>query len=279
MLKPADFYLWGYVLDEVPGKMMFVSGETHCSLETAAAYLNCESVCWMNPLHDLALLNENSTQLNFLEHIPNVLCGLTHIEANGLGKGGWQVKYQEAAAQVSRLSCRHRNIQGAIIDDFRSPTGPSKDMTAAELHEISRALKSANPNLKLYLVQYHVTQKPEDLLASRADFDGVMIWSWHATDYFWNALYEDEIRRWRQMYPEKELIQGQFIHAYGDGDQPMPLEQMKLQCAQIAARADAGMLDGWCTLQNGFFCRENHRAPVEYLREYWNWYRATRTVR
>ena len=112
-----------------------------------------------------------------------------------------------------------------------------------------------------------------------ADFDGLTLWAWHSTDHFWKALYEDEIRKLRRMYPGKELIQGQFIHAYGDAGGAQPMDQMELQCESIAYQMDRGRLDGWCALQNGWFCRQDHRKQVEYLRSYWEWYRNTRTCR
>ncbi len=48
------FWLWGYVLDTVPGTAMFVDHTTSCSLETGAEYLGCDNILWMNSLHTLA---------------------------------------------------------------------------------------------------------------------------------------------------------------------------------------------------------------------------------
>ena len=75
------------------------------------------------------------------------------------------------------------------------------------------------------------------------------------------------------------LIQGQFLHAYGDGNVPQPMDQMKLQCKHIAQWLDAGTLDGWCILNNGWFCKLDHKEQLDYLKSFWDWYRDTRTVR
>jgi hypothetical protein len=104
------------------------------------------------------------------------------------------------------------------------------------------------------------------------------IWCWRSTDYFWDALYEDEIRLLRENYPDKDLIQGQFIHAYGDGPFAQPMPQLIKQCSKITKQLDSKQINGWCALQTGWFCRQDHREQVEYVKNFWDWYRGTRTV-
>lgn len=87
MKNHEKFWVWGYILDQVPGKAMFVNEPTRCSLETGVHYMGCEGAFWMNALHDLDALCDE--QLQRLQGIPNVICGLTHIETNGPGLGGW----------------------------------------------------------------------------------------------------------------------------------------------------------------------------------------------
>lgn len=271
------FWVWGYVPDTIPGNAMFVNEPTRCSLETGVRYMGCGGAFWMNGLHDLNALGDE--QIARLKGIPNLICGLTHIETNGPGKGGWKLFYKEAAERVSELSLKYPAVKGALIDDFRSENGPSRDMTPEQLHEINLALKSKNPSLKLYVVQYHTLQNPLiELQPYKNDFDGISIWNWFPTEYFWKALYEFDIRRLRQAYPDKEIIQGQFIHDFGGKSGPMPMEQVEMQCEYITEQLDIGRIDGWCVLQSGFFSQRNHRKQVEYLRQYWNWIYETRTV-
>ena len=51
MKNDPRFWVWGYVLDQVPGKSYFLDGATSCSLETGAKYLGADNVFWLNPLH------------------------------------------------------------------------------------------------------------------------------------------------------------------------------------------------------------------------------------
>ena len=124
MKKDNRFWLWGYTLDTVPGSAFYVHGATRCSLETAADYLQVSNVCWMNSLHTMECLNEK--QCERLQKYDTVFCGLTHIEHGGEGSGNWELLYKECAAKIAQLSKKFPNIKGAILDDFRSPEGPSK---------------------------------------------------------------------------------------------------------------------------------------------------------
>ena len=276
MKNDPRFWVWGYVLDQVPGKSYFLDGATSCSLETGAKYLGADNVFWLNPLHSQDAICD--WQIERLQDFSTVFSGLTHIETNGPGKGGWRTEYYESAMKVAKLSLRYPNIKGAIIDDFRSPTGPSRYMTDDELRAIYMDMKAINPALKLYVVYYHIIQQPDSLLSCKEYFDGMSIWCWRSTDYFWDALYEDEIRLLRENYPDKDLIQGQFIHAYGDGHFAQPMPQLIKQCSKITKQLDHKQIDGWCALQTGWFCRQDHREQVEYVKNFWDWYRGTRTV-
>ena len=277
MENREKFWVWGYILDTVPGKAPFVDGNTSCSLETAVKYMGCEGAFWMDGLHSLDALCEE--RMERIKHIPNIIAGLTHVESNGPGLGGWKILYREAAEKISELSLKYPQIKGAVIDDFREMTGPSKDITPEEVHEINLALKSRNPALKLFVVQYYSSQNPvTDLVPYEKDIDGISIWDWVSTDYFWEALFPTEIFRLKNRFPDKEIIQGLFIHDFGGKGQALPMDQLKLQCECISRKLESGRLDGWCALQSGYFCSYDHREQVEYLRNFWNWFYQTRTV-
>ena len=277
MKNREKFWVWGYILDQVPGKAMFVDEPTRCSLETGVRYMGCEGAFWMNSLHGLEALCDE--QLRRLEGIPNLICGLTHIETNGPGLGGWKMLYREAAERISELSLKYPAVTGAVVDDFLEASGPSKDISPEYLHEVNAALKSKNPKLKLYVVQYLTIQDPVQCLQPfKDDIDGLSVWNWYPTEYFWKALYEVEVRRLRAAYPDKEIIQGQFIHDFGGKTGPMAMEQVEMQCEHICEQLDLGRIDGWCLLQSGFFSQQNHRRQAEYVRNFWNWYCDTRTV-
>lgn len=266
MQQNNRIWVWGYVLEQVPGPMMFVDGLTECSLETAADYLGADNVVFMDSCTDRANLDDRL--FRHVAKYKQVICGLDHAD------------YVDCARRVGEFSLTHPNITGALIDDFREVTGPSRHMTPEELLEIRRALKSGNPDLKLYVVWYHMRLEIEDLLAFRDGFDGLNIWCWNSTDHFWNAIYsERDIARLNYLLPEKEILQGQFLHAFGDGNVAQPMDQLKLQCAKIGGQLRCGALEGWVVLSNGYFCRETHREQVQYLKNYFDWFQNTRTHR
>ncbi|MBR6373999.1 MAG: hypothetical protein IKS20_12540 [Victivallales bacterium] len=276
MKRNNKLWMLGDVLDTIPGKANYVDGLSYCSLETAAEYMGCGGVFWYNTSHDMSLIDE--AHVKRLAGIENICCILTHIEENGPGKGGWKLYYKEAAEKVSRLSLNHPEIKGALIDDFMSETGPSRYITPEYMEEVYAALKSANPNLKLYVVQYLGRQTPKNLLPFKDCIDGLSVWNWIHTTHYWEAEYERDIWFLRDMFPGKLINQGQFIHDFGGKRGAMPMDFLKLQCDKILEQYDAGMLDEWCLIQSGFLSKPDHREQFEYLRNLWYWLTNSRTV-
>lgn len=265
-MKNNQIWVWGYVLENVPGPMKFVDGLTECSLETAADYLGADNVIYMDSCTDSRNLDDRL--FKYVSKYKQVICGLDH-------EG-----YVDCARKVSEFSLAHPNVIGALIDDFREVTGPSRNMTPDQLLEVRNALKSVNPDLKLYIVWYHMRLELEDLLEFRDGFDGISLWCWNSTDHFWKALYsERDLARLNFLMPEKEILQGQFLHAFGDGNVAQPMDQLKLQCSRIGEQLRCGAIEGWVILQNGYFCRESHHEQVQYLKNYLDWFVHTRTRR
>lgn len=270
MTANNGLWVWGYTLQKSPGRIPFVNRQTHCSLETAANYIGADNVVSMDSNFDIDALNP--TNLSRLSKFKKVICCLTHIE----DKDGWHLLYKEAARRISELSLQFPNITGAIIDDFRDPPGPSGKMSVQELKEVYDALKSVNPDLKLYLVRYHVRQEYEELLPFKDYFDGINVWCWNTTDHFWKMLYKFDLRKLHQILPGKEVLQGQFIHDFDAGDWvPMPMEQLRLQCDKISRAMSERQINGWVILQNGFFDAYDHREQVMFLKNYLDWFYGT----
>lgn len=256
-------WVWGYVLQEAPGIMPFVNQETYCSLETAGTYLRADNAVYMNSTSDADSLND--ALFSHMTRFRQVVCGLQHG------------RYAETAEAVSRFSLTHPNVIGAIIDDFRDSVGPSANMSVAELREVHAALKSRNPALKLYLVRYS-RQDQKELIPYLDYFDVLNFWVWVSTDHYWRSLYHYDIEAIRSL--GKPVMQGTFLHNYGeDWDQAIPMEMLQLQCAKISAEIRSGTVDDWIILQNGWFCRENHRKQVQWLKDYMEWFRGTWTRR
>lgn len=55
----------------------------------------------MNPLHSQAAIPEE--QIARLQKYSLVIAGLTHIETNGSGLGGWRIEYYESAMKIAKL--------------------------------------------------------------------------------------------------------------------------------------------------------------------------------
>lgn len=257
-------WIWGYVLEHVPGPMMFVDRPTYCSLETAADYLQADHVVYMDSTTHL--LNLDDRLYRHVTRCRQVVCGLEHGN------------YAKAAAAVSEFSLTHPNVAGAIIDDFREVHGPSRDMTPDDLRAVRGALKSRNPSLQLYLVRYS-HQNQEELLPFADAFDVINFWVWVSTDHYWRYQYGNDILNLKNTFG-KPILQGMFMHNYGeDWDEPMPQPMLELQCRKISDQLQAGHIDGWCILQNGWFCRHSHRQQVQWLKNYLDWFYGTTTFR
>lgn len=250
--------------------MVFVDQQTLCSLETGADYVGADNVIFMDSSTDRANLNDNV--FKYVAKFKKVVCGLQHGH------------YAEAAWKVSEFAATHPNVAGAIIDDFRCIGGPSDGMTVEQLREIREALDSVTPGLKLYLVCYFYRFEEHALEQFRDLFDGINVWCWNSSEHFWNVDYEYAITKLRREFPGKEILQGQFIHAWGDGagwhgSRPQPMDVLEMQTEKIANAFRDGNVEGWVLLQNGYFSYPSHRRQVQFMKNYFDWLLGTWTDR
>ncbi|OQA83964.1 MAG: hypothetical protein BWY31_02671 [Lentisphaerae bacterium ADurb.Bin242] len=270
-MENNNLWVWGYVLNQVPGKVPFVPFDTFCSLETACRYFRADNAVFMNSTNSTENLNESL--FSPLAGCRQVVCGLEHG------------KYREAAETLGRFSLDHPNVSGAIIDDFLDESGdyyqgPSAGMQPRDLAEVQDALKKHNPALKLYVVRY-TRQDPTRLIPYLDYFDVLNLWVWHSTANFWESHYHDAIAEYRKLY-HKPIMQGVFIHHYGfcDVEQPpMEPELMNIQCERIGEELRRNHIDSWCLLQNGWLSLRSHRKTLSALKEYIDWHYGTTTFR
>lgn len=269
-MENNGLWVWGYVLDQVPGQVPFVPFESWCSLETACSYLRADNAVYMNSCSSMEALDD--ALFSRMANCKNVVCGLDHAD------------YQTCAEKVSLFSLKHPNISGAIIDDFLDEVGdyyqgPSARMTPEKLRDIRHALKKHNPDLKLYVVRY-TRQDPERLLPYLDHFDVLNLWVWSSTRDFWQAQYLDTIANLRAMY-RKPILQGIFLHHYGfcPAEQPpMDPELLQIQCERVSEELRCGRISGWCFLQNGWFSLQSHRKILQDLKGYLEWFYGTTTA-
>jgi len=152
-------------------------------------------------------------------------------------------RVRDEAALVSQLSLRYPNITGAFHDDMLG-LARRDNMTPERYAEVYAAVKSANPNLKLWVVVYtHELEAPE-----WADFgqfmDIVNLWIWNSGD----LVKQDEgIARCREVFPGKPIMMGAYLRDYPTVG-PVPMEHVKVQWESIARNVEAGTLQGFSIL-------------------------------
>jgi hypothetical protein len=120
------------------------------------------------------------------------------------------------------------------------------------------------------------TQDQKELIPYLDYFDAVSYWVWISSDYIWRS-YPEIIHKIKFELPGKAVLQGVFLHDYGDTNAPMPMDLLKLQVSKISKLLRAGTLDGCVALQSGWFSDEAHMEQVEYLKRYFEWFYGTWT--
>jgi hypothetical protein len=152
-------------------------------------------------------------------------------------------RVRDEAALVSRLSLKYPNITAAFHDDMLGLA--RRDNMTPELYgEVYAAVKSANPDLKLWVVVYtHELEAPE--WADFAQFvDVVNLWIWNSGD----LVKQDEgIARCRELFPGKPILMGAYLRDYPTVG-PVPMEHVKVQWESIARNVESGALDGFSIL-------------------------------
>lgn len=262
-MKKND-WVWGYTMKKVPSAPSFYyGGASHCSLETAVSYLGLKKAVYLNSAESQdAICDEDFCYLNDCEE---VVMALTHLE------------YAESAKKIAEFSLTHPNVKGVIIDDFLEEHGPSKDMTPEDLKNVYEGMKAINPDLKFWVVRYsrHPIHQVDPYLPY---IDGIIFWVWISTDHYWRYQYENDTWELKQM--GKDVVQGVFLHNYGeDYLKPMPMELLKLQMDMIGRAIERREIDGFCFLQNGWMSRADHREQTQFVKEYTDWFYGTHTDR
>ncbi len=256
-------WVWGYVLDKIPGEAPFVPGRTYCSLETAADYLDAGSVVYMNSMHDLAALDDGLFQ--HIAGYENVLCACKHGE------------YAGSAAKIAEFARRHPNLRGAIIDDFLSANCDDASRPE-EIKKARAALQRYNPDLKLYLVRY-TFQDQQELVPYLDCFDGINLWAWISTEDFWRAQCYYEIVKLKKLTAKKPVLLGLFAHNYGETwrttEEPISMAVAQAQWKKGLELLRATAVQGCVILQNGWFDREDHREQIQWIKSYTDWFYGT----
>ena len=262
------FWMWGYT-QETPGAPVPFSGtsKSWCSLESAADYFGMPNTVFMNSMHSFDRVEEN---LALLEKSARILCGLPHGEENA----------PAGAARIGGLSGKFPNIRGIVLDDFLQLSG--HPTTPELVKRIRENLRSANPELELYVVMYS-DQNHLDITPYLDLIDGILLWRWVSTEQFWRAEFGPLLHRFKVNYGKK-LFHGVYLQNYGEHSSsahPVDFELWKLQWMRILSelRSPCGFLDGCVLLQNAWVGHPEFRDHAVWLKETLDWFFATATER
>jgi len=272
-MKNNNIWLWGYVINKFPELVSSVPFPTWCSLETAARFLGCDNVLCMNSCFEPDKLDDEQV-MSRLDGFKEIMLPLSHIPHGEKGDI-WEIKYLETAEKIAKMSLKDPRITSVIIDDFRDPPGPTKDMKAEELAKIYNAIKKINPKLKLVLVTYNWQGGFLDDVVDY--FDVVSYWNFAPDTQYWDFQWDHEIALLRQKY-KKEIFQGIYLHDYSSTScAPIPVDVYKVMLPRIFNALRDEKINGVMLLQNGWLTREDHREGITYIRNYIDYYLKTNT--
>lgn len=277
-----NIWMWGYVIDAIPGGMPYsTAGKTYCSLETAAEYMNVNNIIYMNTrftAETIKSCHSGGVEIpedfgglsdKYFRHVKgydNVLCALEH--------GNWA----GSAARLSEFSLEHPCVKGAIFDDFRVPLMDETLLPPREVEKVHKALKSKNEKLKLYLTVFSY-QDLEEFMPHTEYCDGLTYWNWVPSMDYWQREYFFDLIKLKKK-TGKPVIQGMYIHDFGLGtDRPVPLDIFKYTVRKVYNLVRSEVLDGCIIPQNAWFSHEEHMEHIQWLKDYTGWFHATTTRR
>ena len=144
--------------------------------------------------------------------------------------------------EVIALAAGHRNICGAIMDDFFHPPDERGEIGrygVAELAAFRRQLRAAARPLDLWVVLYtHQLELPvSDHLAQ---CDVISLWTWKAADL---VQLETNFARLCDLAPDHRKVIGCYLWDYGAG-RPIPLALWDHQCRLCRSWLAQGRIEG-----------------------------------
>jgi len=176
----------------------------------------------------------NDATLALHKSCKKLLCQLTQINRT---PDAQRESNEENAEQLSRLSLKHPNIRGGIIDDLLGNYGYS--ISRNEVKKVYEALKKHNPALRLYAVVYVHEMDLPSIRILAPYIDCVNLWVWRKDDLPELDLH---VEKCRAAFPGKEIMLGAFMHDYGASDLCQPPELLRFQMNRAARYLAAGKI-------------------------------------
>lgn len=227
-----------------------------------AEYFGLRKVCYMfHPNSDLAMRK--------LSHVDEVVCDIAKWKWRRTDDGGaahWvdsdPTSIRAEAELVSQLSLTYPNVKAAIHDDMkglvkRAGYGPE------QYAEIYAALKSANPELKLWVVVYTHELEEADFWAPFAPYmDVVNLWIWEAKNL---PTLDDGLKRCREVFPDKPINMGCYLRDYPTRA-PVPMDMVKHQWERVRHHVEQGTVAGYSILATVLI--DGHQEQANWIRDF-----------
>lgn len=207
--------------------------------------------------------------LRLLENYDEVTCDISKWgwEWNADGRPRCAAKGDPATVRsegqnVARLARQFPNVTGAYCDDLlglmkRFKYGPD------EFADVRAAIRSLNPDLKLWSVVYTHEFKQADFWAKmRPHIDVVTLWIWKSQDIGHMNDYVDQCRK---LFPEKPIVMGVYLRDYTKVA-PIPVDRVISQMEGIADLIAKGKLDGYSILAAVLI--DGHRPQADAVRDF-----------
>jgi hypothetical protein len=165
------------------------------------------------------------------------------------------------AETVSKLSLKFPNITGGFHDDMKGLVKREK-CTPAQYGEIYRALKSANPKLKLWTVVYTHELDHPDWKEFAPFIDVVNLWVWRAEHL---PKLDEGVERCRAVFPGKPIVMGCYLRDYPTV-RPVPMELLKPQWYKLLNYLQGGKIAGYSIL--GAVLIDGQQEQANWVRDF-----------
>ena len=257
-LKRSGVLLWGNFQNDAldPGVFPSIFG-----VGEGAPYFGLSRAWYMfHPNDELAMQK--------LSPPDEVICDIAKWKfrnPEGGGTAHWVDSSPESvrreAETVSRLSTRFPNVVGAVHDDMLGLM--KREGYAPEQYaSIHAALKSANPNLKLWAVVYTHELGPEVWEGYKPFIDTVSLWVWDAKNL---PNLDEYVARCRDIFPDKTINLGCYLRDYPTVA-PVPMDLLKVQWHKLAQYLEEGLGDSYSILAAVLI--DGHQEQANWIRDF-----------
>ncbi len=203
-----------------------------------------------------------------MAHLDEVICDIAKWKFKEVDYQGTDLtvdarpeKVISEAALVSEFSTRFPNITGAVHDDMLGLIN-REGFPPEKYAEVYDALKSANPDLKLWAVVYTSEFDADQWAAFEPFMDVICLWVWKSEDL---ANLDEYITRCHEKFPDKPLILGCYLREY-EKRRPVPMDMVKLQWETLLRHVEAGTVDGYSIL--GMTEIQSHQEQANWIRDF-----------